>query len=144
MSATRSEFRARVTTKDGYAPTVGLGRARDLLHARSSEAVTLDDLVQTAECGTKQRLIRGFRAAFGFTPHQYSRTSVFNEHATYFGAAIRHTAEMHTPRPSPDKICSVAQAHRLDTVIASESIGFIAGEQWRRPSRATDSLPARA
>jgi AraC-like DNA-binding protein len=54
-----------------YAPTVGLGRARDLLHARSSEAVTLDDLVQTAECGTKQRLIRGFRAAFGFTPHQY-------------------------------------------------------------------------
>ena len=29
------------------------------------------------------------------------------------------------------------QANRLDTVIASESIGFIAGEQWRRPSRVT-------
>jgi AraC-like DNA-binding protein len=58
-------------TKDDYAPTVGLGRARDLLHARSSEAVTLDDLVGVAECGTTQRLIRGFRAAFGFTPHQY-------------------------------------------------------------------------
>jgi AraC-like DNA-binding protein len=58
-------------TKDHYVPTVGLGRARDLLHARSSEAVTLDDLVGAAECGTTQRLIRGFRAAFGFTPHQY-------------------------------------------------------------------------
>jgi AraC-like DNA-binding protein len=54
-----------------YASTVGLGRARDLLHARSGEAATLDDLVQTAGCGTKQRLIRGFRAAFGFTPQQY-------------------------------------------------------------------------
>ena len=58
-------------TKDDYAAPVGLGRARDLLHARSSEAVTLDDLVRAAECGTTQRLIRGFRAAFGFTPHQY-------------------------------------------------------------------------
>jgi len=58
-------------TKDDYAPPVGIGRARDVLHARSSEAVTLDDLVVAAECGTTQRLIRGFRAAFGFTPHQY-------------------------------------------------------------------------
>jgi AraC-like DNA-binding protein len=58
-------------TKDDYVPTVGLGRARDLLHARSSEAITLDDLVVAAECGTTQRLIRGFRAAFGFTPYQY-------------------------------------------------------------------------
>jgi AraC-like DNA-binding protein len=58
-------------TKDDYAAPVGLGRARELLHARSSEAVTLDDLVRAAECGTIQRLIRGFRAAFGFTPHQY-------------------------------------------------------------------------
>jgi AraC-like DNA-binding protein len=58
-------------TQDDYSATVGLGRARDLLNARSSEAVTLDDLVRAAECGTKQRLIRGFRAAFGFTPHQY-------------------------------------------------------------------------
>ena len=58
-------------TKDDYAAPVGLGRARDLLHARSSEAVTLDDLVRAAECGTTRRLIRGFRAAFGFTPHQY-------------------------------------------------------------------------
>jgi hypothetical protein len=40
---------------------------------------------------------------------------------------------MHTPRPSPYKIWAVAQAHRLDTVTASESIGFIAGEQRRRP-----------
>lgn len=58
-------------TKDDYVPTIGIGRARDLLHARSSEAVTLDDLVRAAECGTAQRLIRGFRGAFGFTPHQY-------------------------------------------------------------------------
>lgn len=58
-------------TKDDYVTTVGLGRARDQLHARSSEAVTLDDLVRAAECGTTQRLIRGFRAAFGFTPHRY-------------------------------------------------------------------------
>jgi AraC-like DNA-binding protein len=58
-------------TKDEYAPIVGMGRARELLHARSSEAVTLDDLVRAAECGTTQRLIRGFRRAFGFTPHQY-------------------------------------------------------------------------
>jgi AraC-like DNA-binding protein len=58
-------------TRDDYAPTVGIGRARDLLHARSSEAVTLDELVQAAECDTTQRLIRGFRGAFGFTPHQY-------------------------------------------------------------------------
>jgi AraC-like DNA-binding protein len=33
--------------------------------------VTLDDLVQAAECATTRRLIRGFRTAFGFTPHQY-------------------------------------------------------------------------
>jgi AraC-like DNA-binding protein len=58
-------------TTDDYSTTVGLGRARDQLHARSSEAVTLDDLVRAAECATTQRLIRGFRAAFGFTPHQY-------------------------------------------------------------------------
>jgi AraC-like DNA-binding protein len=58
-------------THGDYASTVGVGRARDLLHARSSEAVTLDDLVRAAECGTTQRLIRGFREAFGFTPHQY-------------------------------------------------------------------------
>jgi AraC-like DNA-binding protein len=58
-------------TKNDCAAPVGLGRARDLLHARSSEAVTLDDLVRAAECGTTQRLIRGFRAAFGFTPHRY-------------------------------------------------------------------------
>jgi len=50
--------------------------ARDLLRARSSEAVTLDDLVPTAECGTKQRLIRGFRAAFGFTPRCSVRADV--------------------------------------------------------------------
>jgi AraC-like DNA-binding protein len=56
---------------DDCAAPVGLGRARDLLHARSSEAVTLDELVGAAECGTTQRLIRGFRAAFGFTPHRY-------------------------------------------------------------------------
>jgi AraC-like DNA-binding protein len=56
---------------DADAPTACLRRARDLLHARSTEAVTLDDLVRAAECGTTQRLIRGFRAAFGLTPHQY-------------------------------------------------------------------------
>jgi AraC-like DNA-binding protein len=58
-------------TKDEYAPTVGICRARDLLHARSREAVTLDDLVRAAECATTRQLIRGFRTAFGFTPHQY-------------------------------------------------------------------------
>jgi AraC-like DNA-binding protein len=52
-------------------PARGLSRARDLLHARSCKAVTLADLVQAAECTTKQRLIRGFREAFAFTPHQY-------------------------------------------------------------------------
>jgi AraC-like DNA-binding protein len=58
-------------TRNRDVPARGLSRARDLLHARSSEAVTLDDLVAAAECTTKQRLIRGFRAAFGFAPHQY-------------------------------------------------------------------------
>jgi hypothetical protein len=33
---------------------------------------------------------------------------------------------------------NLAHPYVLDTVIASESIGFIAGEQWRRPSRPTD------
>jgi AraC-like DNA-binding protein len=58
-------------TREEHAPVVALTRARDLLHARFSEAVTLDDLVRVADCTTKQRLNRGFHAMFGFTPHQY-------------------------------------------------------------------------
>jgi AraC-like DNA-binding protein len=60
-----------IRRKASRASMAGIGRARDLLHARSCEAVTLDDLVRAAECGTRQRLIRGFRTAFGFTPHRY-------------------------------------------------------------------------
>jgi AraC-like DNA-binding protein len=67
-----TEFREPTREAAGNdCPKAGLARARDVLHSRYREAVTLDDLVQTAECGTKQRLIRGFRAAFGFTPHRY-------------------------------------------------------------------------
>ncbi len=49
----------------------GLARARDLLHARYREPVTLADLVMTSEATSKQRLIRSFRREFGLTPHQY-------------------------------------------------------------------------
>jgi len=49
----------------------GLARARDMLHARYREPVTLLDLVVTSESTSKQRLIRMFRREFGLTPHQY-------------------------------------------------------------------------
>jgi len=49
----------------------GLARARDLLHGRFRESVTLEDLVVASESTTKQRLIRSFTRAFSFTPHQY-------------------------------------------------------------------------
>jgi AraC-like DNA-binding protein len=49
----------------------GLARARDMLHARYREPVTLLDLVVTSESTSKQRLIRSFRREFGLTPHQY-------------------------------------------------------------------------
>jgi AraC-like DNA-binding protein len=50
---------------------VGLARARDMLHARYRESVTLLDLVLTSESTSKQRLIRSFQREFGLTPHQY-------------------------------------------------------------------------
>jgi transcriptional regulator GlxA family with amidase domain len=53
------------------APAGALTRVRDILHARSSEPVTLDELVSAGEYTTKQRLIRSFRTKFGFTPHAY-------------------------------------------------------------------------
>jgi AraC-like DNA-binding protein len=49
----------------------GLARARDMLHTRYREAVTLSDLVVASESTSKQRLIRSFRLEFGFTPHEY-------------------------------------------------------------------------
>ena len=52
-------------------PKARLTRARDMLHARYRESVTLLDLVVTSESTSKQRLIRSFRHEFGFTPHQY-------------------------------------------------------------------------
>jgi len=52
-------------------PKPGLARARDMLHARYREPVTLLDLVVTSESTSKQRLIRSFRREFGLTPHQY-------------------------------------------------------------------------
>ena len=52
-------------------PKAGLARARDVLHSRYREPVTLEDLRLASEATTKQQLIRSFRAAFGFTPHRY-------------------------------------------------------------------------
>jgi len=52
-------------------PKAGLARARDMLHARYREPVTLLDLVLASESTSKQRLIRSFRLEFGLTPHQY-------------------------------------------------------------------------
>ena len=52
-------------------PKAGLVRARDMLHARYREPVTLLDLVATSESTSKQRLIRSFQREFGLTPHQY-------------------------------------------------------------------------
>jgi AraC-like DNA-binding protein len=52
-------------------PKAGLARARDMLHARYREPVTLLDLVVTSESTSKQRLIRSFQREFGLTPHQY-------------------------------------------------------------------------
>jgi AraC-like DNA-binding protein len=52
-------------------PKAGLARARDMLHARYREPVTLEDLRLASEATTKQQLIRSFRVAFGLTPHEY-------------------------------------------------------------------------
>jgi AraC-like DNA-binding protein len=52
-------------------PKAGLARARDVLHSRYRESVTLEDLRLASETTTKQQLIRSFRVAFGFTPHRY-------------------------------------------------------------------------
>jgi AraC-like DNA-binding protein len=49
----------------------GLARARELLHSRYREPLTLEDLRLASEATTKQQLIRSFRVAFGFTPHRY-------------------------------------------------------------------------
>jgi AraC-like DNA-binding protein len=49
----------------------GLARARDVLHSRYRESVTLEDLRLASEATTTQQLIRSFRAAFGLTPHRY-------------------------------------------------------------------------
>ena len=56
---------------DRDCPKAGLARARDILHARYREPVTLEDLRLASEATTKQQLIRGFQVAFGFTPHRY-------------------------------------------------------------------------
>jgi AraC-like DNA-binding protein len=52
-------------------PKAGLSRARELLHARFREPVTIEDLVVASASTTKQWLIRSFRRAFRFTPHEY-------------------------------------------------------------------------
>jgi transcriptional regulator GlxA family with amidase domain len=49
----------------------GLARARDVLHTRYREPVTLLDLVVASGSTSKQRLIRSFRREFGLTPHHY-------------------------------------------------------------------------
>jgi AraC-like DNA-binding protein len=49
----------------------GLARARDVLHDRYREPVTLLDLMVASGSTSKQRLIHTFRLAFGLTPHQY-------------------------------------------------------------------------
>jgi AraC-like DNA-binding protein len=52
-------------------PKAGLARARDLLHSRYRESVTLEDLRLASGASTKQQLIRSFRVTFGLTPHRY-------------------------------------------------------------------------
>jgi len=52
-------------------PKPGLARARDVLHSRYRESVTLEDLRLASGATTKQQLIRSFHAAFGLTPHRY-------------------------------------------------------------------------
>jgi AraC-like DNA-binding protein len=53
----------------GDCPKAGL--ARDILHSRYRESVTLEDLRLASGATTQQQLIRSFRVAFGFTPHRY-------------------------------------------------------------------------
>jgi AraC-like DNA-binding protein len=52
-------------------PKAGLARARDVLHGRYRESVTLEDLRLASGVTTKQQLIRSFLVSFGFTPHRY-------------------------------------------------------------------------
>jgi AraC-like DNA-binding protein len=55
----------------GDCSKAGLARARDVLHSRYRESVTLEELRLASQATTKQQLIRNFRVAFGFTPHRY-------------------------------------------------------------------------
>jgi AraC-like DNA-binding protein len=48
----------------------GLVRAVDLMHARAGDKLTLEQLAQAAGL-PRQRLIRAFRRATGFTPHAF-------------------------------------------------------------------------
>ena len=47
-----------------------LCRARDAIHDRSGEALTLDDLARTAGL-SRFHFLRSFRAMYSATPHQY-------------------------------------------------------------------------
>jgi AraC-like DNA-binding protein len=47
-----------------------LCRARDAIHDRSDEALTLDDLARTAGL-SRFHFLRSFRAMFSATPHEY-------------------------------------------------------------------------
>lgn len=67
-----TQFREPVREAAGNdLPKTGLARARDMLHARCREQVTLSDLVVASDSTSKQRLIRSFRLQFGLTPHEY-------------------------------------------------------------------------
>src|SRR5574338_185578 len=51
---------------------VRLLRAKDLIHARYGERLTIDDLARAAAL-SPFHFLRMFRAAFGETPHRYLR-----------------------------------------------------------------------
>jgi AraC-like DNA-binding protein len=78
--AVASRFIASCITEFGEptreAPSSGcskaaVARARDVLHSRYREPVTLEDLRLASGATTKQQLIRSFRGVFGLTPHRY-------------------------------------------------------------------------
>lgn len=65
-----------------------LNRARDLIHARSNESLTLEAIAQA--CGLSPfHLLRSFRALFGVTPHAWLSTCRI-EHAKFL---LRRTTE---------------------------------------------------
>jgi AraC-like DNA-binding protein len=66
----------------------GLARAVDLMHARAGERLTLEQLAQAAGL-PRQRLIRAFRRATGFTPHAF----LLNVRANLARALLRAGAE---------------------------------------------------